>query len=393
MQAKTGEAGAVYRHVDVITAQESKRGADVCGDCVIQEKTGEAATIAVFDGIGSGIKANIAAHLNASRMMNMIKGGFSLRETVEKIAASMHAAREENIPFAAFAVARVLNDGHATVLTYEMPAPVFIRQGRAHSAQQRFFIMGGEVVAESHFRLDDGCAILMFSDGVTQAGMGSSGIYPAGWGQKEVESSLNSMLKEGVKYEEIPRMLTASAKKISGGVCGDDTTVVMAVSRPGRTVNIMTGPPSDKSMDFRMAHDFVEAQGIKMVCGSTTADILSRETGIPVKGGRQAGGYINPPRYYMRGIDIVTEGAFSLNQLCNILDYEKEKYDRDSCVSEMAILIKAVDRVVIWLGRAENPGYQPIVFPQLGLFPRARVIPLIEEKLRKMGKLVMRREY
>jgi hypothetical protein len=391
----TAEANkeGIYRHVDVVYAQESKRGGSVCGDFVIQDKTEEATTVAVFDGIGSGIKANIAAHLNSSRLMRMLKEGFSLREAGEKIAASMHAAREGNIPFAAFAVARVLSDGHATILTYEMPAPVFIQQGMAYPAIQRFFIMGNEVVGESHFKLDDGCAILFFSDGVSQAGMGTTGKYAAGWGVKDASTFTDELIKQDIKPEVIPQMIVEQAKKLSGGIYGDDTTAAILTSRPGRTVNILTGPPSIKEKDCDMVLDFMNSPGIKIVCGSTTAEIVSRVSGLTLKSGRGTGSYISPPRYYMNGIDIVTEGAFSLNQLYNILDYDNKMYDRDSCVSEMAVLIKAVDRVIFWVGNTENDNYQAIIFPQLGLFPRKKIIPFIEEKLRKMGKLVVKKEF
>jgi hypothetical protein len=382
-----------YRHVDAACAQESKRGADVCGDFIIQDKTEEASTIAVFDGIGSGIKANIAAHMNASRMMGMIKAGFSLREAGEKIAASMHAARTSDIPFAAFAVARVLNDGHTTVLTYEMPAPVFIQQEEAHAAIQRFFIMGNEVVGESHFKLDDKCAIMLFSDGVTQAGMGMGGKYGAGWGVKDTAAFTDSLVKDGKEWEKIPRLIIEEAKLLSGGIYADDTTALMLTSRPGKTVNILTGPPVDRERDYEIVMDFMNAPGIKIVCGSTTADIVSKQTGLTLKTGRSSGGYMSPPRYYIDGIDIATEGAFSLNQLYNILDYDNKMYDKDSCVSEMAVLIKAVDRIIIWSGNAENKNYQPIIFQQLGLFPRKKIIPFIEEKLRKMGKLVVRKDF
>jgi hypothetical protein len=393
MTVKTGNKAGLYRHVDAVYAQETKRGLATCGDCIIQDRSEEAATVAVFDGIGSGIKANIAAHLNASRLMGMITAGFSLRESAEKIAASMHAARSSDIPFAAFSIARVLNDGQATVLTYEMPAPVFIRQGAAAPAQERFFIMGSEVVGESHFNLGDGCAIMLFSDGVTQAGMGNAGKFAAGWGVKEAATFIDGLVRQGTATEKLPGLAVEEAKNLSGGTYGDDTTAVIITSRQGRTVNILTGPPKDRLNDAAVVEAFMDAPGIKIVCGSTTADILSRYTGLTLKAGRATGSFISPPRYYMNGIDIVTEGAFSLNQLYNILDHDNKMYDRDSCVSEMAVLIKAVDRIVFWAGNAENDNYQSIIFPQLGLFPRKKIIPFIEEKLRKMGKLVIRKDF
>ena len=380
-----------YRHVDVTTAQVDKHSKSVCGDIVVQDRTTEAVTVAIFDGIGSGARANVAANLNAARLLQLLKSGFTLREAGERLAASMHAAREGDIPFAAFCVARVLNSGYTTVLTYEMPPSIVMQQNRAIPASPRFFTMGGEVVGEAHCRLEPGTGIVLMSDGVTQAGMGVSS--PSGWGVKDVAGFMTEQLQSGSAYESIPQALVDRAEVLSGGIKADDTTAVLLTARLGETVNIMTGPARNKSMDAEMVAAFMEAPGIKVVCGSTTADIVARKNGTLLRSGRMSGSHICPPRYYIDGIDIVTEGAYSLNQLYNILDYDSKMYDEDSCVSDLAILIKTVDRVVFWLGGADNSGHDGIVFPQLRLFPRKKIIPFIEEKLRDMGKLVIRKEY
>ncbi len=381
----------VYMHVDIMSAQKPKRGHKICGDLIVQDRTAEASTVAIFDGIGSGAKANISATLNASMLIEMIRNGFTLREAGEKMAAYMHAARESNIPFASFVVARILNDGHATILTYEMPAPIFIQPNIAYPAEQRFFTMGGEVVGESHLAIQPGYAIMIASDGVSQAGMGVSNSM--GWTIKQAATYISSQIKIGKDFEDIPHAVLQTVQKLDGGHYADDTTAILLTARKGRIINIMTGPASDKSKDYEMVRQFLDSPGIKIVCGSTTTDIVARYSGKKVETSHLTGSYINPPQYYIDGIAIATEGAFSLNQLYNILDYDDSMYDKDSCVSEMALLIKAVDKVVFWLGGADNLGHQGIVFTQLGLFPRKKIIPFIEEKLRKMGKLVVRKEF
>lgn len=378
-------------HVDLLSLQKPKRAYTICGDLIVQERTAEASTIALFDGIGSGAKANISATLNAAMLIEMLKNGFTLREAGEKIAASMHAARSSNIPFAAFAVARILNDGHATILTYEMPPPIFIQPGAAYIAGQRFFTMGGEVVGESHFSLRKGYGIMLVSDGVSQAGMGVNNFE--GWGMNKLAYYVSEQMRIGRDFEATSRSILNTVERLDGGYCADDTSIVVLTARKGSTVNIMTGPALDKKRDEEMVKAFLEAPGVKMVCGSTTAEIVARHSGKKVGNCRVQGSYISPPQYYIDGIDIATEGAFSLNQLYNILDYNDAIYDKESCVSEMALLLKAVDRIVFWLGGAENSAHNGIVFTQLGLFPRKKIIPFLEEKLRKMGKLVVRKEF
>ena len=58
-----------WKHVEVITAQSAKRAGRVCGDYVVVDRTAEATTAVLADGIGTGIKARVAAVMCASRLM------------------------------------------------------------------------------------------------------------------------------------------------------------------------------------------------------------------------------------------------------------------------------------------------------------------------------------
>ena len=111
------------RYIETSIAQKSKKTGNVCGDYILVERTPEATTTILADGIGTGIKAHIAAVMCASRLMELIRLGFTLREACRKIVDTMHEARTTDIPFAAFSVCRILNSGHATIMSYEIPEP------------------------------------------------------------------------------------------------------------------------------------------------------------------------------------------------------------------------------------------------------------------------------
>ena len=98
----------------------------ICGDFVSIERTGEATTAVLADGIGTGVKARVAAVMYASRLMELIRLGFTLREACARVIDTMHEARTSDVPFAAFAVCRILNSGHATILSYEIPPPILV---------------------------------------------------------------------------------------------------------------------------------------------------------------------------------------------------------------------------------------------------------------------------
>src|SRR5271165_399979 len=114
------------KYVETVMAQTAKHTDGVCGDFVIVDRTDEATTTILADGIGTGVKARVAAVMCANRLMELIRLGFTIREACAKILDTMHEARTADIPFAAFSICRVLNNGHATILSYEIPPPVLV---------------------------------------------------------------------------------------------------------------------------------------------------------------------------------------------------------------------------------------------------------------------------
>jgi hypothetical protein len=61
----------------------------------------------------------------------------------------MDKAKEKNLPYAVFTVIRILNDGEATVITYEMPPPLFIAGRIANILKQRQIIIDTEIAGEA----------------------------------------------------------------------------------------------------------------------------------------------------------------------------------------------------------------------------------------------------
>ncbi len=374
------------KYIGMSVAQASKAQAAVCGDYVLSERTEEATTVILCDGIGSGIKAHIAAVMAANRLMELLRLGFSQRQACAKVVMTMHAGRTQDIPFSAFCVCRILNNGHVTVISYEMPAPVIVEQMAASVAAQRFITLGNEVIAEMHFRLHTHSSLLLFSDGVSQAGMGTA--FKMGWTAEGVAEFVRGAFARQAAVEELPKVILEKVRQYSGPTYGDDSTVVLLQCRKARTVHILTGPPADRQADRRIIERFVHLPGAKIICGSTTADIAAQCLGVPVNSKPVSDAYYKPPQYEIAGIDLVTEGALTLNQVYNILEEDPRSYEADSCVSNLCVLLRNADAVNLLVGTAANPNHQNIVFRQMGVLPRLAIVQKIAETLKKMGKLV-----
>lgn len=377
--------------IETHLAQVSKKPDRACGDTCLIDRAKEVTTIIVADGIGSGGRAHIYATMCANRLMELLKQGFSAHESFERVVASMHEARKNDGPYAVFTLLRIRKKGEISILSYEMPETLFIGlNSHAGVLPRRALTMAGEVVYESNCFLDPSESIMLASDGVSQAGLGTT--HRIGLTMKGAAEIVNDFLREGAEIREIPQMLLRYVREINGGTNGDDITILMAKARPGTVLNILTGPPADRDQDGAAVRDFMSREGFKAICGSTTADIVSRETGLPIKMEENPKSLIAPPCYFMEGINLVTEGAVTLNQVFNIIDKDPSLYRLDTGVTQLCYYMLLADRINIILGGAENVAHEDISFIQRGITPRHSIIRMVAEKLRILGKLVVMEE-
>ncbi len=386
MLSERAELKINYKHIEINYAQNSKKPDAPPGDIVIYEKTPVSTIVIVSDGLGSGIKANISANMTAARLIELIKRGFSVFDAAKSVVATMHKARQEDLPYAVFTIINILNDGVASILSYEMPPPVFIVNKYAAPLRERSFTLGGDIVNEYECYLDENNVLAVVSDGITQAGMGITNNY--GWTIEGYCAYINKRLRAGDDYETIMNSSLIEAKKACGGRFGDDTTAAFISCRKGNIINIFTGPPADEKNDYTVVKKFLDLEGIKVVCGSSTAGIVARHLSQKLNVENKTISNIEPPKYEIEGIDLVTEGAITLNQVYNIIDEDTQNFTANTGVCTLHSLFSFADRVNFIIGRMKNEAHKDPVFLQLGVLSRTVIVPLIAEKLRKKGKMV-----
>ncbi|MDR2197885.1 MAG: serine/threonine-protein phosphatase [Deltaproteobacteria bacterium] len=370
--------------------QKYKEGNTVCGDFYVAERHSRGSIFVVCDGIGSGVYANIAAITCAERIMELFRLGMSVRDISETVAASMHRARTEDIPFSAFVAAIVFPDGRFLAYNYENPAPILIRAGRAAALEPMVYGAGLELIGEMSGSLEEGDVLLLFSDGVSQAGLGYG--YDMGVGTAFVADFITAELSKGVLARDVPERILEMCESVSGGAFRDDTSLVSLSSRRARELTLLTGPPSRRALDKAYAEEFMEMPGKKILCGSTTIEIVARELHKEVESliGNSMG---EPPEYLVDDVDLATEGAVTLNQAYNILDEPVENLSKQSMVERFCLLLHEADVIHLMIGKANNLAHTDLIFKQVGVRIRMTAIRLIADKLRAMGKLVIARYY
>ncbi len=371
--------------------QECKEGQLVCGDTAscIRRKTDT--IMLLCDGVGSGSYANIAAITCLGRLSELCVSSLSFLEACSLVADSMHRARTENIPFAAFSAVRVFQNGHFRAYTYESPAPVILRKNGIASALEpaRFVKAGYEVMGEYYGYLEQGDRFIMFSDGVSQAGLGNG--YLFGIESKGIAQYITEI--HDAPPLPLLKKVMQMTKDISGGRCQDDTTLAMLQCRESNQLTIATGPPQGRAKDRDYVNRLMKNPGNHVVCGSTTADIVARELGKDLKYKKPGTAFGAPPEYEIEGIDMTTEGAMMLNQVYNILDEPVDTLSDDTPVERLAKLIHRADVITLLHGRSMNEAHSDLIFKQIGIRPRYVIVNLLEKKLEDMGKLVIMVQY
>lgn len=377
----------MYIHTDIFSVQTPKKRGQPCGDAMQLHRDSTATTLVLADGLGSGIRANIAATICVSRLIALIENGISIREAFIAMTRTMDKAWGKDQSFAVFTLLRILNNGQASVLTYEMPPPILISPTYAQVLQDRVYTQNKAIIHESNCLLDQKEGILLMSDGISQAGIGKH--FPLGWGAEGVRKFIQSQITaEQIDAGLLTRLIHEKARSYWPPDKGDDCSVVMALNRRGVIVNLLSGPPSNKAEDETFVNSFWAKQGIKVIAGGSTAKMAGRVKRIKVDIAT-AENNITPPAYKIDGIELVTEGMVTLNQVFHLLDEDPENYPARSPASELAYLLKMADRVNIWQGNAENTGAGQIEFKQQGLLKRVKIIQLVADRLRQQGKLVV----
>ena len=375
-----------YLHIDIDETLTAKKPGSPPGDVVARMRTPLATTLILADGLGSGASAHIAATLCVSRFMELIRSGFSFRNAFSRVVETMNQVRGNHMSYAAFTVVQVLNDGIATVLTYETPPPILLNESSSSILPLRNYSVGQAVLGEADCVLTEGDALLVVSDGITQSGLGNGLVN--GWTIGGVNRFIMDALAGNRSIRQLQERIHKRALELWGRKGGDDCTAVLLSCRHGNRVNLLTGPPAGKDDDNRVIDAFLSLNGEKIICGATTAKIVSRYLKKPLQVEQLDTSTVAPPAYFIDGIDLVTEGTVTLNQAYNILDEEPDRYEEVSGVTELCDYLRRADRIHFILGLASNPAADSIMFRQTGILNRHKIVPLLVDKLQKQNRVV-----
>lgn len=374
-------------HAEVAVAQLSKTGEELCGDKVEVSRTGQATTVVLSDGLGSGVKANILATLTTKIASSMLKRGIPLAEVVDTIANTLPVCRERKIAYSTLHILKVTPQGDATVVEFDSPASFFIRAGKVVPFPTKEKTVADKTIKEGRLELAENDIIVAVSDGIIHAGIG--GLLKLGWNWRGIAAELESVASASPSAEAVAEAVLNCCNGYYVGRPGDDSTVVVVKLRQPRRLVLLTGPPANNVIDDHVVERFLRTKGKKVVAGGTTANIVGRITGKPVVVDLTYYQPDIPPIAKIEGIDLVTEGVLTLNAAADRLDnnvmLRNPSYQDGATL--MARLLLEADEIEILAGMAVNPAHQNPNFPaQINI--KAQVLTNLKTKLELKGKQV-----
>ncbi|MFO7899593.1 MAG: SpoIIE family protein phosphatase [Planctomycetota bacterium] len=367
------------------TRQLRKHGEELCGDSIAVSRHPESVTVALSDGLGSGVKANILATLTTRIAMHLLENQLPLTEVVETLGRTLPVCQVRKLAYSTFAIAQFFRDGRARLVEFDTPPAVLLRDRRRQprSAEQR--TIGGKQITQSVVRLELGDWVVFVSDGVLNAGIG--GVYPLGWGEEQTARYLEQHAHPELSAQQLADKLAETVRELYADAPGDDVSVVVIKVRRKLVATLLTGPPVEAEMDGPLVSRFVERAGLHIVCGGTTAKIVSRRFGQPLDVDLETARDNVPPMARMPHVDLVTEGILTLTRANELLQAgstkETVRFQSDGA-SELVRVLLDVDHVHFIVGLAANPAHQNPALPvQLGM--KLAVVREIAEELERRG--------
>lgn len=372
-----------------------KHGEELCGDKVeIVRKEGFFLAV-LADGLGSGVKANILSTLTSKIIATMLSNGAQLVEAVETIASTLPVCHDRGIAYSTFTIAKIENDGTVYLAEFDNPSTVLMKNNVVKPIEREELLIDGKTIFISNFAAEPNDMIVAFSDGVVHAGVGR--LLDLGWQYDNIVGYIKENMSSSISPRALARKLLASVNTLYMDKPGDDSTVCAMRIKPIKPLTVMVGPPINGDLDKIVVDKLMYTNGLKVVCGGTTSQIVSRVTGKELEVLIDYENPAVPPTAKLPGIDLVTEGVLTLGKC---LDYvksytitDKDNLDtfalnkKDGATLLTKLMLEECTEIRFLVGQALNPAHQNPGMPvSLGL--KLNLIKELGKVLETTGKKV-----
>ncbi|QBG45986.1 serine/threonine protein phosphatase [Verrucomicrobia bacterium S94] len=350
--------------------QVRKASEHTAGDAFMVKKDPENHRLlaVLSDGLGSGVKANILANMTASMAIKFADSYTDFVHYAKVIMNSLPVCRVRRIAYATFTVIDCRRNGSVQIVEQGNPPFILLRNGNPVEIPFREF--GSDqndyrTLRVSRFTAQPEDRIIFFSDGVTEAGMGTP-THPLGWRSR----GCAAFSRERIQHDS-----SMSARRLARAIVQaalqhepdrkayDDITCGVLYFRTPRRTLLASGPPFSEQKDREYAETIRRFDGTKIISGGTSAEIVARELNREIHTDlfrfKRAS---LPPVSELEGIDLVTEGILTLTEVLNLLEGKKKSIGKNAATLLKEQLLNS-DIIHLLVGTRINQAHQDPSLP------------------------------
>jgi len=368
----------------------NKHSETLCGDWFKVFENPDKKIIVLSDGLGSGVKANILSTLTSTILGTMLSKNMPLDECIETVATALPMCKERRLAYSTFTVLELTN-GQAYLVQYDNPSAIILRNGKKLTYNYNVQFVGEKEIHESRIFLQKDDIIVLMTDGVTNAGIGK--LTQSGWQHSEIVTFLERLDTKQMSASQIAAQIVNCSLTLSEDSLDDDATAFVVKVRSREVVNMLIGPPENKEDDNKVLKLFFSKNGKTVICGGSTASVVSKYLNKPMRVIQDSGNVEIPDMASIEGVDYVTEGIITLKKVVELIQnyLENPMYclniskSKDPASVLALLLIEGATDVNIYFGMSENAAHQGT---DIDFDAKLALIKQLEEFLSKMGKSV-----
>ena len=300
----------------------------------------------------------------------------------------------------AAALLRIGRDGGAELAEIDAPPLFMARKGDFILLPVTEEESSGRLVRRCDFTVQAGDHLALVSEGFIRA---RGGARP--WSWRDVAVSIRRLTSTGCDAEQLAGALVRLANQQISKSANQQISepafriphsafcILAMFVRPMRTATVWSGPPADRQRDREALARLLAEEGVRIICGDTTAEIAARLLGArlvmeppPAEGWTEV-----PPTSHLTGtaerVDLITEGAVTLGVARGRLAEARQPRDlagRTDGASRLAKLLLEADKITFVEGQAVNPAQRAADGAPL----RRAAVAALAEVLRARGKIV-----
>ena len=299
--------------------------------------------------------------MTATMLLKFVEAGTNIKTACEVVMNSLPVCQVRKISYSTFSVVFCNEEGEVKIVEEGNPQFIYISGGKV--IEPEFSVIDSDTFKNRHMHvyklnLKLGDRLVFCSDGVTQAGLGSSHLKLGLRRQGLIEYLLE-------KIKENPDISSSDLAKFAVRVAintepdrkaKDDTSCAVLYYRNPRYALIFTGPPYHQEKDNEYAREFINSKSKKAIAGGTTANLISRELNIPIKCNIAKSAGKLPAVSYMEGVDLVTEGILTLTRTTEYLENGFKGKEKDAAYELMQFLLSS-DCIEFMVGAKLNQAH------------------------------------